>query len=67
MCINTYIYIYIYIYIQKTELTEKRKYVFPDRQIINGNLRVLFQQTCPSMILANPAYPTFCAVLSLDC
>jgi hypothetical protein len=28
----------------------KRKFVFLGRQTINGNRRLLFQQTCPSML-----------------
>jgi hypothetical protein len=50
-----------YIYIQAVELKEnrnfylfaanrKRKFVFLGRQSKNSNQRLLFQQTCPSML-----------------
>jgi hypothetical protein len=31
----------------------KRKFVFLGRQPINGNQRLLCQQTCPSMVTSN--------------
>ncbi len=38
--------------------TGKRKFVFLGRQTINGNRRLLFQKTCPSITLNNPLF--FC-------
>jgi hypothetical protein len=42
-------------------LKRKRKLVFLGRQMINGNRRVLFQQTCPSMYLSTvgPGYAAY--------
>jgi hypothetical protein len=59
--INININIKIYTHTLKTELKEednislfaangKRKFVFLGRQMINGNRRLLFQQTCPSIL-----------------
>ncbi len=33
------------------------KFVFLSRQMINGNRRLLFQETCPSMLILQPMPP----------
>ncbi len=49
MYIRIYTHIYIYIDIYTENRTNgKRKFVLLGRQTINGNRRLLFQQTCPS-------------------
>ncbi len=59
---TVYVHLYIYIctYIQKTETVNfrlfvangngKQKFVFLGRQTINSNRRLLFQQTCLSIV-----------------
>ncbi len=43
----------------------KRKFVFLDRLMINGNSRLLFQKTCPSMYVCNK--PKMTTNNKLDC